>query len=236
MQQFYFNEFESIRDMGVFVVDKIEFPSIDEDVEQEPIEGSPIGSLTIKTGNYKDSIIPMKLRFISKHDLKEQFKNVKRWLKRISDNRLTFDYEKCYIVKNVTLNPYTLNQISGDFEVEFICEPFLKGFYTEFEVVSNREVIYNDGDVESYPKVKIQLPSTKSNIQIFFNNEGVHFKDVSDYIFIDSERQIVLDKNNQSLTKNMIGNFPKLLEGENTISWTGNITKLEVNKNERCDC
>lgn len=236
MQNFYFNGFESIRDMGVYVVNKIGYPNIEEKVEQIPIEGSTIGTVTIKTGEYDDSIFTLQLRFIDKIDIEDKFREVKRWLKRIEDNRLSFDYEKCYKVKNIVLKPYKFNRVSGDFEVDVICEPHLKAFYSDFESVSNEEIIYNNGDIESYPKLKITLPSSTTNIQIHFNDEGFQLTDVSEYVFIDSERQVALDKNNQSISLKMIGKFPYLKEGENTINWTGNITKMEINKNERYDC
>lgn len=236
MRSFYFNGLESIRDMGVYIVNNIEFPNISEKIEQEPIDGSPIGSLTIKTGEYEDSVFTLKLRFIDRVDIEGKFKEIKNWLKRVKDNRLSFDYEKCYKVKNIVLKPYKFNRISGEFEVDVVCEPHLKAFYSEYTPVVSEEMIYNNGDIESYPKLKITLPTAKTSVQIYINNEGIQLKDVSDFILIDSERQIVVDGNNQSKTINMTGDFPILKEGENIVRWTGNITKFEINKNERFDC
>lgn len=236
MQKFYFNGLENIRDMGVYVVNRIEYPNVDEIAEQEEVEGSPTGSLTIKTGNYKDSVFGLKLRIIDRDNVEERFKEVKRWLKRITDNRLTFDYEKCYKVKNIVLKPYTFNKISCDFEVEVVCEPHLKAFYSDFESVLNGDEIFNYGDTESHPKIKLALPSNISTVQIYFNGEGVQLDDVSEYVFIDSERQEVLDKNNRSISLKKTGGYPTLREGKNIITWNGNITKFEIMKNERWDC
>lgn len=235
MQKFYFNGLENIRDIGVYVVNRIEFPNIEEVVEQEEVDGSPIGSLTVRSGKYKDSKIKMKLRIIDRLNVKEQFRNIKRWLKNIEDNRLSFDYEKCYIVKNVTLNPYSFNQISCDFECEFICEPFLKAFYSDYEEILNGEVVYNDGDIETFPKLKITL-SNSTNIELYVNNRSMQLRDVSEYVFIDSERQETLDKNNRTIDIKRIGGVPYLNIGENEIRWTGDIDKVEILKNERYDC
>lgn len=234
MINFYFNEYESL-DLDVYVKDKINFPIIQEEIIQEPIEGSPLGSLTIKTGDYLDCEIEMKLTIFSNDNVKGKFRIIKKWLKNIKDNRLSFDYERCYEVKNVLLNPYTLNKRTIEIDVKFICRPFLKAFYTSYETISNNRVIYSEGFDKSYPQVKLTLPSTKQALQISFNDILFQLKDVSDYVFIDSERQVILDKNNQSLSMKKIGRYPFLQEGENTISWIGNITKFEINKNERFD-
>ncbi len=208
MQKFYFNGLENIRDMCVYVVNRIEFPNIEEVIEQEPVDGSPIGSLTVRSGKYKDSKIKMKLRIIDRHNVKEQFRNIKRWLKNVEDNRLSFDYEKCYIVKNVTLNPYSFNKISCDFECEFICEPFLKAFYNDYEEILNGEMVYNDGDIEAFPKIKITL-SNSTNIELYVNNRSMQLRDISEYVFIDSERQETLDKNNRTIDIKRIGSLSK---------------------------
>lgn len=236
MQEFYFNGFENIRDMGVYVVNRIEFPNIEEVIDHEEVDGSPIGSLTVRSGKYKDSKISMKLRIIDKHNVKEQFRNIKRWLKNIEDKRLSFDYEKCYIVKNVTLNPYSFNQISCDFECEFICEPFLKAFYSDYEEILNGEVVYNNGDIKAFPRLKLTFSSGTSNIELYINNRSMQLRDVSEYVFIDSERQEVLDKNGRSINIRRVGSLPYLNTGENVIRWTGNINKFEILKNERYDC
>lgn len=236
MQKFYFNGLENIRDMGVYVVNRIEFPNIEEVIEHEEVDGSPIGSLTVRSGKYKDSKIKMKLRIIDRHNVKEQFRNIKRWLKNVQDNRLSFDYEKCYIVKSVTLNPYSFNRISCDFECEFICQPFLKVFYSDYEEILNGEVIYNDGDIEAFPKIKLTLSSNITSVELYVNNRSVQLRDVSEYVLIDSERQQTLDINGRTIDIRRVGSVPYLDMGENEIRWSGNIEKFEILKNERYDC
>ncbi|MDU6337913.1 MAG: phage tail protein, partial [Clostridium sporogenes] len=65
------------------------------------------------------------------------------------------------------------------------------------------------------------------------NNEIIKFTNISDYIELDSE-MMECYKSNVPLNHLMIGNFPIFQVGENNISWTGNISKIEIIPRWRC--
>src|SRR5574344_719721 len=75
--------------------------------------------------------------------------------------------------------------------------------------------ITNNGNVTSKPKIT-------------FNNKELKFTfDNNGQATFDSEKEDVSYANNL-LNRNMIGEFIELLEGNNEITWTGTITKWEV--------
>lgn len=72
-------------------------------------------------------------------------------------------------------------------------------------------------------------------IELLINNSGVFT-----YTFPSGESSVVIDSlkeeaylNGVYKNRNMLGNFPKLEVGDNTISWTGNLTKIIVEPKSR---
>ena len=70
MINFVFNNKNSFEDMDCIVVGQLTLPIVREEIELIEIEGRKGGSLTEKTGNYKDLIIPMKLKLVNMEDYK----------------------------------------------------------------------------------------------------------------------------------------------------------------------
>jgi len=62
--------------------------------------------------------------------------------------------------------------------------------------------------------------------------EVLEIKDVSEHITIDTSRLIAY-KGDTVLVNKTIGQYPMLGVGDNSISWTGTVTKVEITKNER---
>jgi phage-related protein len=71
----------------------------------------------------------------------------------------------------------------------------------------------------------------QGDLGITVNDKAFLLKAVTDYVTVDSEIMncykedlgVLTSKNNS-----MIGEFPIFVPGENSISWTGNITKIEI--------
>ena len=72
----------------------------------------------------------------------------------------------------------------------------------------------------------------KRDVTLYVNNKSIYLKEIKDKIVIDSEMKNAYN-NAVSLNYKMSGNFPILSVGENNISWTGNVTKLEIQPNWR---
>ena len=85
--------------------------------------------------------------------------------------------------------------------------------------------IYNNGDFASSPRVIIY---GTGDFQITINDTTVQINNVAERVLLDSKLFLCLDKDNNNKSIDMIGNFPLLDKGKNTITWIGNITKLDI--------
>lgn len=85
------------------------------------------------------------------------------------------------------------------------------------------------GTFESEPVITI---FGTGNITLYVNNQSIVLTSISNDITLDSET-LNAYSGSTSLNNKMNGEFPKFQVGENTINWTGNITKIEVQPNWR---
>ena len=70
-------------------------------------------------------------------------------------------------------------------------------------------------------------------ITIYVNNHAIFEIDIDDeFVTIDSEKEEAY-KGNILKNRYMIGTFPTLKVGANVITWTGNLTKIEVQPRSR---
>lgn len=242
MRRFYFNGQDSI-DMGCFIVGSVQFPLASQLVENVEVEGSEVGDLTINTGSYKNSELEFRIRIINRSNIREQVKLVKRWLTDVKDRRLTFDNDRCYIVKRVNFSPYVLESVSCDLSVKFTTEPLLKVFNeVEYNVAIGKSFIRNEGDVTMSPTFIVEM-SGSGNVNIMiadkhnlYSNE-VQLRDVNGTITINNELREACNELGDSITLKMLGdwfNVPCGLDCDLTISGN-NIKKVTVIKNERYD-
>ncbi len=233
INSFWFNGRNSFS-FGIGIIDKVDYPVIQEEIELIPVEGRRKGSLTRKTGNYKDIQFDLNLKIFDIKRYKDRQREVNLWLNNIKDNRLFFDdyREKCYKVKNVICDKISDEKhANAVLETTFNCEPFLYKTEEYWETITNNYDLFYKGDLEGSPNIKLTLPSSNQNISIIINGEELQLKSVNDYVYIDSELIEILDKNNQSISKKMIGDFPVLKNGYNKISWAGTINKFEILSN-----
>ena len=133
-----------------------------------------------------------------------------------------------YIVKNVVVD-----NISRDFDkyntisVTFTLEPFKYDIYDKTMILTKSEKIYYMGNAKGKPKLKIY---GSGNIELTINSETIQIKNIDEYVELDSKFLLCLNKNQQSKSRDMSGGFPILTKGINNISWTGNVTKIELLK------
>lgn len=231
MIKFIFNNKNSFDDMDCIVVGTISYPFIKEEVEIIAVEGRKAGSLTEKTGNYKDLELTMTLKLIDLDDFEGKNIRIQDWLENITDNKLYFinNPSKSYIVKTVNYIDITPSGgYEAKFNVTFVCEPFLKSTREyPIEININGDNIINYGYIESEPTIKLSLPTTKQNIQLDINGRTFEVKEVYGDIEINSSLMQIKGENNFR----SVGNFPSLDKGNNVITWIGDINKFEIEKN-----
>ena len=183
------------------------------------------GDLYEDLGGRKDIIIPVECNFISDNP-KEVFRRVKHWLNNIEDNKLIFtdDPGWFYKVVNVEIGQMEVKfKRKGEFTINFTCRGWqysLDG--DEFLEIENNTMLYNEYDLA---KPLLYLEGN-GEITITINNNKFKVM-VKDYLYIDSELEIAYREKTDCLNIDD-GDYPVLTYGENNISFTGNVNKVEI--------
>ena len=226
-----YNGLHSIEDMNV-LIDTLSIPSTNEVIENIEVEGRN-GSLTIKHGNYLDRIIPFKITLI--RDINEHIEsfidradNVLNWLE-LKDNNELITYlrpNKKYIIKSINKGDIQIESSRIiNIEGEFICDPFIYEVNEMPIILTKTSNLYYRGTVPGECNIKIY---GSGNIQLTINDDTVQINNVNQYVELDSKFLLCLNLDKTSKTKGMMGNFPILDKGKNEISWTGNVSKVEI--------
>ena len=216
-------------ELGIIVVEGPPEVLAQEEYEEISIEGRN-GTLIENKGTFPNIEKSFILTTIDiDQDINLMIEKVKKWLFDIKDNKLLYSIENKYnIVKKVIIEEdiKTTFEEFGDFKVKFICEPFYYNLLEKNIIVTQKQTtIYNSGDFTSAPKIIIY---GTGDLQITINDTTVQINNVDERVLLDSKLFLCLDKDNNNKSIDMIGNFPTLDIGENTITWVGNITKLDI--------
>jgi len=229
MFSLYFNKLNSYHDLGLKIIKRPNFFIAQKNINIYEVEGRN-GSLIEDLETYKDIEITVSFNFIDRTNINQKIREIKSWLiGKIKDKQLMFsdDSDVFYKVKYMKIDNIerTLKYL-GKFNVVFVCDPFTYSKAGENTVIitNNNSQIYNHGTYYSEPQLKIY---GTGDITLSINNENIILKSIQDYIMIDTEMQEAY-REGQSLNNKMHGEFLTLQVGENTISWLGNVTKLEI--------
>lgn len=214
------------------LLEPIILPSANEVVENIEIEGRN-GSLTVKQGYYQDRIID--LNFVLKREFNESIKDfylkidaIQEWLlSGAKDLTIYLKPNKVLKAKNIVLSDMTPNNVFFlGFTATIVCEPF---FYEVDEQIINITVnntdIYYLGTVAGEPRIKIY---GTGDIQLTINNTTLQINNVIDSVTLDSKLLLCVDDNGSNKSIDMIGDFPLLDRGVNSINWIGSVTKIEL--------
>ena len=138
------------------------------------------------------------------------------------------------IIGAVTLNKVSRNLDNWAGEIQFYCQP-LKQLLTEgtVQITSSGSTVINGGDNVSRPKIK--ATASGSSMSITANGKTLTITGLTsgnDY-YIDSDIMEVYNADRSALlTKNSVGDFPRLKQGSNTITGSG-WSKLVIDRRER---
>ena len=218
-----FNNLNSSKDLGLAITDMANIPVANETIEM-------VNGYIIRTGEYLPIELPITFRSKNLKNIIDHQEEILDWLYNVKDNKLILSFmpNRYYIVKNVVVD-----NISRDFDkyntisVTFTLEPFKYDIYDKTMILTKSEKIYYMGNAKGKPKLKIY---GSGNIELTINYETIQIKNIDEYVELDSKFLLCLNKNQQSKSRDMSGGFPILTKGINNISWTGNVTKIELLK------
>ena len=157
--------------------------------------------------------------------MSKKIRNITSLLLNAKKISFTDDKEVYYKVKAVSVSDIerTLRML-GSFSVTFTVDPFAYYNLHSKITIASHSKIYNIGTYESEPYIKI---FGAGNVTLNINNKELILKDINEYIEIDTELKETF-KDNVSKNDKKVGPYPNFLIGENAISWSGNITKIEI--------
>lgn len=218
-----FNNLNSSKDLGLAITDMANIPVANETIEM-------VNGYIIRSGEYLPIELPITFRSKNLKNIIDHQEEILDWLYNVKDNKLILSFmpNRYYIVKNVVVD-----NISRDFDkyntisVTFTLEPFKYDIYDKMMILTKSEKIYYMGNTKGKPKLKIY---GSGNIELTINSETIQIKNIDEYVELDSKFLLCLNKNQQSKSRDMSGGFPILTKGINNISWTGNVTKIELLK------
>ncbi len=231
MNKLYFNNKCLWDDFNSAVLNGVEYPVVEEIVENIEAEGNTFGNLIVKTGIYKDLIQEVKVRLFDSENKTEKIALIKDWLSDIRDNRLFFDanLNKCLHVKaaNIIGGYIKSSDISIDFTIRFECEPFY--YDSEIRTINwnTNETLKSDTMIPYEPI--IYATGTGEEISIIINEQELKFSSEKDVEYvIDCEREYVY-KRGSNIPIRTKGNFFKIVKGNNKFeSVSNNTVKIKL--------
>lgn len=223
------NGINSYEDLDL-LLKSMTIPSSNEQIEEVEVEWRN-GSLTIKNGTYENK--KLNFSFDLKRKRNENYIDFQNRIDYIEDSLhikkgelIIFNRpDKVFNIKHLTKDISMESDIIANVDVNVICESFMYEINEQYMDVKNNSNIFYKGTVEGEPNIKIY---GSGNIQLTINNETVQINNVNEYVELDSKLLLCLNSDKTSKSRDMIGHFPLLTKGINNISWTGNVSKVEI--------
>lgn len=227
---FTFRDRRSI-DYGLYVVEKSTYDAPERDVTVQEIPGRS-GDLIIDNGRFKNLPISYKVAVLpgTSATMREAARKIKRWLlSGVGYFMLADTYDDYYFRYGEYHSALGLEEsIPGYAEttIAFNCKPFRYSF----EGHRARELtlpgpLHNPEEFTSKPYIKIVGSGA---ISLHIGNKTFSFVGVDEYIEIDSELMNVYKGAASQNIKARTEEFPTLAPGENNITWTGNVSSVEI--------
>lgn len=221
MNSFIWNGKDSYEDFGI-VITKLPPEVIPEsDIEEIPITGRD-GDLTIDNNAKKSYTLPIDCTLLDSNRIQE----VKMWLiGGLGD--LIFNWQQDFKYEAKLNNKIDIAQsmtICGEFQITFKVKPYKKSINDNVVVLESTGTLYNSSGNISKPIIKLY---GTGNITLMVNSQTVKLTSISEYITIDSNMQNAY-KDTLPQNSNMDSEFPVLEVGNNTVSWSGNVTKVVI--------
>lgn len=218
--------FKNISSEDYLMVNKL--PSIfkaSKDIEKIIIEGRN-GFLTSDKGTYSGTVKSVECTIM---DL-ENLDFICGWLDGSSE--VIFSNEPDRIYKATIINQIEFKKVAATFHtliIQFECQPHKYSLANSIITLTSPGTVFNSGSVISKPVLKLY---GTGSIDLNINSNIINLTNVSEYVVIDSE---LMDCYKETMLKNndMNGEFPELIVGTNSISWTGTVTKVEITPNWR---
>jgi len=232
MLKFIFAGKDSYTDYGIIIPTRPSLPSPERRVTYFEVPGRD-STLKLDEGTYEDITITVECS-IKGDNIVEQLDVIKAWLYSSGESSLIFSFQqdKKYMAQVVnSIDFKQVFKVISQFVIVFNCRPFKYAVDNAPITIPSGSgtTILNPGSIASRPVIKVY---GSGDVDLYINSNVIRLNDIDDYVVIDSE---LMDCYKDTLLKNnqMNGGFPVLKPGDNDISWTGNVAKIEIIPNWR---
>ena len=215
---------QNTKNLGFALVGRPSIASAEKKYETTEVEGRD-GSLTRFIG-YEDLKFTLNFNILFQSDIKQKLREIKGLLSRAKT--LTFDDSPnfFYKVKQAQISDTeTIIKSSGVFSVDFVADPFEYQKTSSTAYTTKPISLTNQTTAEALPLIKITGTGT---VVLNVNGTGVTLTGLTSSITLDSELQEAYTGLTTNMNSNMNGNFPVFKTGSNSITWTGAVTKVEI--------
>lgn len=220
---------DSYSDFGIVVEKRPIIPKAERNIQYIDVPGRS-GSLKVDDATHKDIVIPIICGFKST-DIPGRADAVKAWLAGNEAELILSNQPDKYYLAHVAdqMDIRQEMQVFGKFQVNFRCRPFKYAVDNQEMTLMAAGIITNPGTIKSEP---IILINGDGDITLTINGVDIQLTGVSGSITIDS---VLKDAYKGTTLQNslMNGDFSVLVPGENTISWVGNVTSVQITPNWR---
>ncbi|WP_321160893.1 distal tail protein Dit [Clostridium sporogenes] len=228
---FTFGNKNSYDDFGIIISKRPSIPSPKRRVTYIEIPDKS-SNFKFDEGTFEDITILVECGVNLKANLADKIDEIKAWIINTGESDLIFSFQpdKKYIAQVVNMIDFKqVLKHTSRFPIIFNCKPFKYSVEENIiTITKNNSTIYNKGTFQSEPVIKVY---GSRDIKLKINEDEVTIKKVDGYVNIDS---VLKDCYKDDALKNgdMIGQFPILKVGENVVSFSGNVSKVEVRINE----
>jgi len=233
MLSFIFNGKDSFQNFGIYIEKRPNLPSPKRRVSYIEVPGRD-SALRRDEGTYEDITLSVECSLIG--DPYSKISSIKSWLLNSGESDLIFSYqpERKYIAQVVnSIDFEVVLKITSHFVILFNCQPFQYAVDNTPIIATANTTMTNPGTANALPIIKVNGTGAGA---LIVNEKAVSFSDIDESVILNSEiQETYKDTGSELINKNgtKTGDFPMLLPGENTISFSENITSLEITPNWR---
>lgn len=219
-------------DYGLMITAKSAYNGAQRDVTVAQVPGRD-GDLIIDNGRYKNVPIKYELAIVpgmTPFGFAQISQLIKDWLLPNTGYHQLWD---TYDARYYRLGAYTgsvdieqeLSSL-GSCSLSFDCKPFRYSVDGQQAVtLTSAGTLYNSEAYASKPYIKV---TGSGDITLTVNGTAYELEDVDEYIELDTEMMNAYKGSTNQNAKMNTADFPKLVPGLNSISWTGTVTSITI--------
>ena len=162
-------------------------------------------------------------------NIRDKATAIKLWLCKPGYFPLTDTYQPDYFRYAAFATNLNIDEVLenvGQAKIVFNCKPFRysNAGQTKYALTSSGTLVNPEG-FSSQPYIKI---TGSGNITLYIGDKSYYITSVSSYIELDCELMSAYKGSTLCNNKISFSEFPELVPGSNTVSWSGSVTKVEI--------